>query len=618
MARVENETSNKRCSYQARYFDRETPSFPIFQCLEKALDNDSLCEFHSSKSTISEADFTFRLIDKIKEGITSNKPILLIGYIFPHRFFMKAVIENKKNILYIGSSPVCHIENVSSIYLPNLKPEEHEAHISQPIYFTHAVFKKGLEITNFHFKFVDFDSVIFEDQVMIAGTLMEKGFFRQCAFKKFANYSITRIVEADFSESHFYENAKFTGAILYKASFIGTRFDSLANFADITSYDESNFSNITCNSEATFTGAQFLGLSYFHYSVFKERANFEGSIFLKRSNFANVVFEEGEKVTFNGSNLSMISFVRTDITRVKFGDVRWRDGSKVLDEEDLEWSLKPIVDWNYLRTHDIDNSDSLIGFLRHNGIVDDSEIIIQNQNEKTIRISKTENSKDISLGTITLIENDKAVMLEVGNFSYKLIPRDENEKLFYSLKINIQTVLAIYRNLRENYEYRLRYEEAGKFFLREMEIKRKYQETVNNDIRNYYRGYHVTIRSDFTKSLSLTGIYYNLARYGESILIPVVVGISVIIITTLLFALQLNPMDEFSLFKSDQFHQLSNRTQVGIAFDRSLTDFMPIFFGNSAYKIGTFDHLIKLLGGIFTFGFIAIALRRKFERKIRH
>jgi hypothetical protein len=36
--------------------------------------------------------------------------------------------------------------------------------------------------------------------------------------------------------------------------------------------------------------------------------------------------------------------------------------------------------------------------------------------------------------------------------------------------------MAVYRNLRENYEFRLRYDEAGKFFIREMELKRKYRE----------------------------------------------------------------------------------------------------------------------------------------------
>ena len=38
---------------------------------------------------------------------------------------------------------------------------------------------------------------------------------------------------------------------------------------------------------------------------------------------------------------------------------------------------------------------------------------------------------------------------------------------------------AVYRNLRENYEFRLRYDEAGKFFIKEMELKRRYREEKN-------------------------------------------------------------------------------------------------------------------------------------------
>ena len=37
---------------------------------------------------------------------------------------------------------------------------------------------------------------------------------------------------------------------------------------------------------------------------------------------------------------------------------------------------------------------------------------------------------------------------------------------------SLGSVMAVYRNLRENYELRLRYDEAGKFFIREMELKK--------------------------------------------------------------------------------------------------------------------------------------------------
>jgi hypothetical protein len=41
--------------------------------------------------------------------------------------------------------------------------------------------------------------------------------------------------------------------------------------------------------------------------------------------------------------------------------------------------------------------------------------------------------------------------------------------------VSLGSIMAVYRNLRENYEFRLRYDEAGKFFIREMELKRKYR-----------------------------------------------------------------------------------------------------------------------------------------------
>ena len=51
--------------------------------------------------------------------------------------------------------------------------------------------------------------------------------------------------------------------------------------------------------------------------------------------------------------------------------------------------------------------------------------------------------------------------------------------------ISLDLVLSVYRNLRENYEFRLRYDEAGKFFIKEMQLKRKYR-TV------YSKTYHLT------------------------------------------------------------------------------------------------------------------------------
>ena len=38
-------------------------------------------------------------------------------------------------------------------------------------------------------------------------------------------------------------------------------------------------------------------------------------------------------------------------------------------------------------------------------------------------------------------------------------------------KVNLASIKAVYRSLRDNYEYRMRYDESSQFFIREMELK---------------------------------------------------------------------------------------------------------------------------------------------------
>jgi hypothetical protein len=51
------------------------------------------------------------------------------------------------------------------------------------------------------------------------------------------------------------------------------------------------------------------------------------------------------------------------------------------------------------------------------------------------------------------------------------------------------------------------------------------------------------------------------------------------------------------------------------AFERSFADFLPLLPMGSDIKIGIIDYIIKIVGGALTFGLLAIALIRKFERK---
>ncbi len=221
-------------------------------------------------------------------------------------------------------------------------------------------------------------------------------------------------------------------------------------------------------------------------------------------------------------------------------------------------------------------------------------------------------------------------------------------------------ILSVYRNLRDNYEFRRRYDEAGKFFIREMELKRKY--------KSIYSDYKLDVpykqKNWIERNISLIGLYFHLSIYEEDLLRPTRVGIAFVILSTLLFATQSNPSltptlpfsflnhkensssikytiqpnaaitsmtspvnknfilvnsttpNEYSIFIG--IDKITDPIQLRKAFERSVTDFIPLLPSGSDIKIGLIDYIIKIVGGAVTFGLIAIALRRRFERKYYH
>jgi hypothetical protein len=66
--------------------------------------------------------------------------------------------------------------------------------------------------------------------------------------------------------------------------------------------------------------------------------------------------------------------------------------------------------------------------------------------------------------------------------------------------------------------------------------------------------------------------------------------------------------------KHDAIAQLSVLT----AFQRSIADFLPLLSLPAGIRQGVIDYITKIVGGVLTFGLLAIAFRRKFERKYIH
>lgn len=168
------------------------------------------------------------------------------------------------------------------------------------------------------------------------------------------------------------------------------------------------------------------------------------------------------------------------------------------------------------------------------------------------------------------------------------------------MNFSLEDILSIYRNLRENYEYKLRYDEAGEFFIREMELKRNYRKE-NDNIKKNCR---------FRRNISYSGIYHNISKYGESIPRPIILLVSLIIGSTLIWYVYLfitnvkqNEEIPFIFYNS------------ALSIQALKITFSNIFQVNKHSAI--IDYFIRILS-IFLLGVLFIALRRRLERRFRH
>ena len=95
-------------------------------------------------------------------------------------------------------------------------------------------------------------------------------------------------------------------------------------------------------------------------------------------------------------------------------------------------------------------------------------------------------------------------------------------------------------------------------------------------------------------------------RYGESISRPVTIGAITVILSTLFWLTQSNPILEPHFYPSAEpdtisstfigFAQVGNGTQWLKAFERSFADFLPLLSLGGDIKVGVIDYIISMIG----------------------
>jgi uncharacterized protein YjbI with pentapeptide repeats len=568
-----------------------------FECHESALDS-GYCMFHDPNymAPFNVNKILQRLFEKINESISRGEPLRCIGY-----------------------------------NLPNLRLTED---FPIPVNFSRSKFNEvDFAFSTFHEAY--FISAVFSEDINLLG----------CSFSGEANFSNSKFLgDADFVTVQFDDNAYFTEIRFEEeVSFSGTFFQRLVAFtsssfrgkADMRAHyiGESDFFGVTFMNEVDFGSSNFCDNVYFNGSIFYGNAYFNG-VFNRLAIFENVLFKDGNSIIFDINDLSRASFINTDITRVRFSeDTFWGIENKyeIISEKFLKYSLEYLFNWDSFPQNEIAGRNlknilkDILGdwienleFVKINEKKISASKPLESGNGSTINVNYKSNSytdkdevkddpcREVELSPPTIditLKGEDHISLQINNEDYqgpeRLQIRNEYGRLnVYTRSYGLGKTITVYRNLRENYEYRLRYEEASEFFIREMEIRRNYREVRTNN------SYEVKRNGLLRRNLSLTGIYHNLFEYGESLRKPILTLLLPLFVISFLYFLSISPPSSFDYNGLAHIANITGRTTL---------DMIQVEMKNPDLT----DNIIRTLS-LSIFASLFIPLRRRFERRFRH
>jgi uncharacterized protein YjbI with pentapeptide repeats len=549
--------------------------FPIkikFVCDEPSIPNSVFCIFHDKDHyTEHEQEAARRFEEKVSESISENKPLECFGYYLPEINFAELLMGRIfGQPVYFNETRFYRSADFSSTTFSG-----------EAALFGNALFSKDTNFQDATFSGrADFEGATFSEETSFLGATFS---------------AVTDFGRATFSGGAIFAGATFSGGAVFfegatfseETSFLGATFSEGASFVRATfSAGGADFSNASFSGQALFGNASFSKDTNFQDATFSEGAFFEGATFSAGgADFYNATFSA--TVFFDGATFS---------GQVKFDGATFLGEAYFLGSQFGEETLFRYTLFEQPNKVTFDDSNlSKVSFA-------DSDITRIRFGDKIRWGGKDE---------FTIIEEEWLKEKAKG------IDIRANEYVPLAYNVSLELVLSVYRNLRENYEFRLRYDDAGKFFIKEMELKRKYRETESEN------GFEIKENGWFRRHFSLTGLYYHLSRYGESISRPAIVGAITVLLSTLFWVTQSNPTLEphFDWAEAPTnstfvgFREIGNSTQWLKGFERSLAGFLPFLSAGGETKVGIIDYIIKIFGGGLTFVLLAIALRRKFERK---
>ncbi len=485
----------RRCKYRAIYYDFEAKELREWECDMPALPGREYCLFHDPDCWSKEPEVIRQAFyERIKNAAEKAQAIFCIGYHLPSIDLSGYVFRGR-------------------------------------IYFNRAIF---------HGVAVFYEAEFLEDAVFEFATFHKDASFWSATFSKLAVFrGATFLENAVFIRTRFLGPANFIDAHVHKAaSFEFVKFldDVLFEFACF--FKHANFWCAEFSGNVSFRGATFHGVSNFWSVKFHNIAGFDGTTFFAMANFDGAIFMKKAifyDVLFNGDvSFRAASFYKT----VDFGSAHLRSGAVfesvlILDEMKFHESQLPTIS-----EYPLDTRRRVVFKRIRFGAR--GKIIFLKTDMSRVSLLFVDLSRVEFRGVRWWNNNEAFMTVDAMVFllktnrklanKYKRLAVRFNEKVLDDIAlpddpdITLENILQELRDLRDWHIAKKRYEEAAKFYIAEMEVRRLAgPEAEKRHVAWPPRGLldRLKERAGFWLEKRLLWLYRATCLYGESLARPV-------------------------------------------------------------------------------------------------
>ena len=438
--------------------------------------------------------------------------------------------------------------------------------------------------------------------------------FRGCAFRKDADFfrAVFRGGAADFKSARFggaadffhadFERAAFDWAVLGKSRFNKAVFRGDASFYDVA-----------FGSPAEFHSVRFLGEAKFEEVKFGEGANFGECTFKKGADFSQAAFRGGaadfKSAKFGGTadffhaDFEEAAFDRAALGKSRFnkavfrGDASFRGAAFGEPTAEVPASESRFEESEFREGADFSGANFSQPMYFRGVVTKCPKLIRFDGNVSNVSFLNTD-LKEVGFGSmITWLPQTSRGSRAIWDRKCRIYDEKILESENPDPALNLENVRSVYRDLRDNFDQQLRYDVAGGFFVREMELGRKYR---------IDEGGRAVPKPICRRVLTWHTAYNVLAEYGQSLGRP-----------SLFLALTLAAGSLLLWCDTEILRGLRIPCEDGLgdSIFRTLTAMVPLPLPGHLASPADIVLKITALPAVAT---LLIALRRRFEKTRRH